>query len=93
MTTRRSQTLVDAGEFLIEQLMRDRSREVWEFCDELAMLSRFSDELDHRTAEQWRTVVDEIAKTGRSRIDAMVAHYVRETNEERRESLTQGSLF
>lgn len=84
---------VDAATFATEQLMRDRSRDVWEWCDELELLSRWSEEVAFLSSDEWRTVIDGLAREGRIVVSNMVATFVSVTEEDRREELTQGVLF
>lgn len=81
------------AEFLVEQLARDRSREVWGFCDELALLSQYAEDVDALDADGWRTVLEQVVRAGRAEIIEGVARFVRESAEERRASAKQGSLF
>lgn len=84
---------IEAEAFVVEQMQRDRRREVWAFCDELALVSRYSPEVAERTAEQWRTVLQTVARTGRVVIEDGFVRYVVETAAERRAELSQGVLF
>lgn len=88
-----SVAVVTPETFLVEQLRRDRRREIWEFCDELALLSRFSDEVATRTSERWRDVLQTVVRSGRASIEGPEVSFVTETTSERRASLSQGVLF
>ncbi|MDM4015835.1 hypothetical protein [Roseiconus lacunae] len=81
------------NEYLVDQLARDRRREVWQLCDELALLSRYSEDVNALDADGWRSIVADVCRTGRLQMDGLDVVYVTETDDERRASLTQGTLF